>query len=137
MQLQRNAHYYFCFPFASTQRLRDDSRNFYTPKGNYGNSKVAQVMFTFYLNKVLVAQRAKVRVVCFHPGYGRTDKLASDTLLHAALSPDLEGKGGLYLENMKVRTPSKFSREVENQKQMWNISCALTKIEVAEYGGFK
>lgn len=112
-------------------------KNFYTPKGQYGNSKVMQVMFTFYLNKVLVAQRAKVRVLCFHPGFGASDKRASDALLHAALTPDLEGKGGLYLENMKGTNPSRFSRNVENQKKMWNISCNLTGIDVADFGGFK
>lgn len=111
-------------------------RNHYSSKGCFGNSKAAQVMFTYYLNKVIVAQRAKIRVSCFHPGYGRSDKQASDSLIHAAIAPELEGQGGLYLENLRPAEPSAFVRKVDNQKKMWNVSCALTGIDVGEYGGF-
>jgi hypothetical protein len=51
-----------------------------------------------------------------------------ETLVHAAVSPDLEGKGGLYLENSKERQSTSFTRNIENQLKLWNISCELCKI---------
>lgn len=53
----------------------------------------------------------------------KSPEQGGDTLVHAALSPELEGKGGLYLENSQEATPSSFSRNIENQIKMWNASC--------------
>ena len=58
----------------------------------------------------------------------KTAKQGGDVLVHAAVSPDLEAKGGLYLENSQIRTPSAFCRNLENQKIMWEQSCDLCDI---------
>ena len=52
-----------------------------------------------------------------------------DTLVHAATAPEIEGKGGLYLENSQIYTPSTFSRNLENQVNLWNKSCEACSIE--------
>lgn len=59
----------------------------------------------------------------------KTPKQGGDTLVHAALSPELDGKSGLYLENSKIRTPSGYSRNIENQVKMFKASCQLCGIQ--------
>ena len=44
------------------------NRNFYSPQGSYGNSKVSQILFTFELDRRLSEENANVSVVAFHPG---------------------------------------------------------------------
>ena len=43
-------------------------RNFYSPQGSYGNSKVSQILFTFELDRRLSEENANVSVVAFDPG---------------------------------------------------------------------
>ena len=58
----------------------------------------------------------------------RSPRQGGDTLVHAAVSPELEGRGGLYLENSQVRTPSSFCRNLENQVKLWQLSCELCEV---------
>ena len=55
-----------------------------------------------------------------------------DSIVHASLSRDLEGQGGLYLENSRPRTPSAFVQSIENQAALWSKSLELTDIK--EFG---
>ena len=60
----------------------------------------------------------------------KTPEQGGDTLVHAAVGPDLENTdGGLYLENSQAYTPSSFCRNLENQLKLWNKSCELVGIE--------
>ena len=102
-------------------------------------------MTALYMNdKCSKLEDFHVTFNCVHPGIVRTDlyehvrwiayaaaifmrspKEGADTLIHAAVAPEIEGKGGLYLENSQIRTPSEFCRNFENQVKMWQKSCEL------------
>ena len=58
----------------------------------------------------------------------KSPEQGGDTLVHAAIAPELETKGGFYLENSQVYTPNSFCRNLENQLKLWNISCELCGI---------
>jgi len=126
------------------------SEKFYSPSGAYCTSKAAQVMMTLYLNQKLNSlENSNVKVFVLHPGVVKTDlyvnekwltvlmgflmktpEQGGDTLVHAAVGPDLENTdGGLYLENSQAYTPSSFCRNLENQLKLWNKSCELCGIE--------
>jgi len=125
------------------------SKKFYNAQGAYGTSKVAQIMSSIYLNnKCETMENCHVTFNSVHPGVVNTDLYAharyvtllfklfmkspeqgGDILVHAATAPDIEGKGGLYLENSQIYTPSTFSRNLENQVNLWNKSCEACSIE--------
>ena len=58
----------------------------------------------------------------------KSPEQGGDTLVHAAVAPELEHQGGLYLENSQVYTPNSFCRDVENQSKLWNESTKLLDI---------
>lgn len=125
------------------------SRNFYSPQGAYCISKAAQIMTAFYMNeKCKTLENCNITFNAVHPGVVKTELYAhakwitwlagllmkspeqgGDTLVHAALAPELEGKGGLYLENSHIATPSSFTRNLEHQIKMWKRSCDACQIE--------
>ena len=73
---------------------------------------------------------AHIRWLTFLFGlFMKSPKQGGDTLVHAAVAPELEGKSGLYLENSKIRTPSAYSRNIENQVKMFKASCQLCGIQ--------
>ena len=53
----------------------------------------------------------------------KTPEQGGDTLVHAAASPQLEAKGGHYLENSHIAMSASFSSNLENQVKMFNKSC--------------
>lgn len=131
-------------------------KKFYCAEGAYGNSKAAQILCTKYLNSILESDESCfVRAFCLHPGVVKTDlyenakyvkildKLVcnmmmktapqgGDTVVFTAISPEIEGRGGLYLENSRVRTPSAFVRSLENQLKLWRITC--DQLGIQEFG---
>lgn len=124
-------------------------KNFYHPGGSYGNSKVSQILFTHTLNRKLQEENMDVDVVAFHPGvvytglYDRglkwattffsavmkTSKQGSDALVFASISKSIEGHGGIYIDNSQIVESSSFSRNLDNQRKLWDISCQLLGIK--------
>ena len=119
----------------------------YTPTGAYANSKAAQIMFVKKLDRIL-GPDSPVTVNCIHPGVVKTglyehvswvttmmgwmmktSKEGSDTLVHACLGKDIEGRSGLYLENSQIFTPSEFVRDEGNQDKLWDLSMKMVKLE--------
>lgn len=49
----------------------------------------------------------------------------AETTLYAALSPELNGLTGLYLEDCAIRSPSVASQDVEDQNRLWDITRGL------------
>ena len=110
-------------------------------------------MSTIHLNKELDAmENCYVTVNSVHPGVVRTDlyqnsryvtlintlfcgsfmktpQQGGDTLVYAATAHEIEGKGGLYLENSQVYTPKQFTRVLKNKGKLWNYSCEACNIE--------
>eukprot|EP00092_Neocalanus_flemingeri_P010039 GFUD01010820.1.p1 GENE.GFUD01010820.1~~GFUD01010820.1.p1 ORF type:complete len:337 (+),score=131.72 GFUD01010820.1:69-1079(+) len=126
-------------------------RKLYSPEQAYGNSKAAQIMFTSHLSTMLQSSQAPVQVVSLHPGVVYTDlytnvtwvkifsliakllmktaKQGGDTLVHAALDPDLVGSRQVYLENCRQGRNSSFTSRVENQAKLWGLTCSLLGIQ--------
>ena len=59
----------------------------------------------------------------------KTGKQGSDSILFAAISKSLEGKGGIYMDNSQIVKSSDFSLDALNQEKMWNISRELTGVK--------
>eukprot|EP00088_Acartia_fossae_P025909 TRINITY_DN2668_c1_g1_i1.p1 TRINITY_DN2668_c1_g1~~TRINITY_DN2668_c1_g1_i1.p1 ORF type:complete len:330 (-),score=78.25 TRINITY_DN2668_c1_g1_i1:236-1225(-) len=131
-------------------------KKFYAPEKSYGNSKAAQVMFSQYLDSMQASKVPRVRVIALHPGVVKTDlythvwwvkifdfvaralmktaEQGGDTVVHAALAPDLASADltGKYLENSRLTNISDFTSSLENQKKLWEASCAMLNIQ--EFG---
>lgn len=112
----------------------------------YTQSKLAQVMFTQSLARHLRECSLPVSVSCIHPGIVDTDlyreiwwsPLVSGllfktpeegvkTTLYAALSPELEGISGCYLEECAIAQPSFISQDRTLQDRLWNATWSLLK----------
>lgn len=102
------------------------SKNYYSPESAYGNSKASQIAFTLHLNSILASDdTCHVKINCLHPGVVdtglyehagyvklinaitcnflmKTARQGGDTVVYGAISPEIEGKGGLYLDRKSV-----------------------------------
>lgn len=109
-----------------------------------------------YVNKILEESSCAVRSFAVHPGIVDTDlfektlfrrafpgamKLFFKTpakgaisILFACFDKDLDKKGGLYISNCIEGISSKFSKSVDNQKRLFEISCQLVKIDGDKFG---
>ena len=59
----------------------------------------------------------------------KTAEQGGDTLVHAAISSEVEGRGGLYLENFYPARNSSFTSDLSNQNKLFQLTCRLLKIE--------
>jgi len=102
----------------------------------YCNSKLANVLFAFELNRRLEGTGVTANAV--HPGIintplnresqwfkypfyylvllclGTNEYFGAQTSVYAAVSPDLEGKGGLYLRRCAIVRPSPTSLDLDH-----------------------
>jgi NAD(P)-dependent dehydrogenase (short-subunit alcohol dehydrogenase family) len=130
----------------------------------YGQSKTANVLFAVHLDRL--AQGRGVRAFALHPGgiltplqrhVSREDQVAlgwvdedgnavadwfkttgqgAATQTWAAFSPQLEGKGGVYLEDCEVAEVSEdgggvapYAVDPEQAARLWDFSVALTGVD--------
>jgi NAD(P)-dependent dehydrogenase (short-subunit alcohol dehydrogenase family) len=114
----------------------------------YGQSKLANVLFTFELARRL--DGTGVTVNCFHPGAVRSNfvkgmggaasvmapvvgifehssEKGAETQIHLASSPEVEGVTGKYFFKKKEKRPSDESLDVDVAKRLWEVSGELTK----------
>ncbi|HVM95434.1 MAG TPA: SDR family oxidoreductase, partial [Candidatus Acidoferrales bacterium] len=115
----------------------------------YGQSKLANIMFTYELARRL--DGSGVTVNCVHPGavstglgknngrlaqvlikalalFFKTPEQGAATSIYAASSPQLEGVSGKYLMNCRERRSSKASYDVAAQQRLWKVSEEMTKL---------
>ncbi|XP_044091325.1 dehydrogenase/reductase SDR family member on chromosome X isoform X2 [Neovison vison] len=124
----------------------------YSPHGAYAQSKLALVLFTYHLQRLLAAQGSPVTANVVDPGVVNTDlyrhvfwgtrlikKLFSWwffktpdegawTSVYAAVTPDLEGMGGRYLYNEKETKSLAVTYDLDLQRELWARSCQMTGI---------
>ncbi|XP_059241544.1 dehydrogenase/reductase SDR family member on chromosome X isoform X1 [Mustela nigripes] len=124
----------------------------YSPHGAYAQSKLALVLFTYHLQRLLAAQGSPVTANVVDPGVVNTDlyrhvfwgtrlikKLFSWwffktpdegawTSVYAAVTPDLEGIGGRYLYNEKETKSLAVTYDLDLQRELWARSCQMTGI---------
>ncbi|EHB11635.1 Dehydrogenase/reductase SDR family member on chromosome X, partial [Heterocephalus glaber] len=124
----------------------------YSAHGAYAQSKLALVMFSYHLQRLLGAQGCHVTANVVDPGVVNTDLYkhvfwgtrlvqkvlgwllfktpdeGSWTSVYAAVSPELEGVGGCYLYNAKETQSLKVTYDQKLQRQLWAQSCQMTGI---------
>ncbi|XP_071993999.1 E3 SUMO-protein ligase ZBED1 isoform X5 [Engystomops pustulosus] len=131
------------------------SSSCYSAHGAYAQSKLALVLFTYYLQHLLTVEGSHVTCNAVDPGVVNTDlyknlsypgkvvkwmtgwlllKSAEEgaaTSIYACVSPDLEGIGGCYLYNGKRIDSSEVSYNLELQKKLWTESCKMAALPVS------
>jgi NAD(P)-dependent dehydrogenase (short-subunit alcohol dehydrogenase family) len=117
----------------------------------YGNSKLANILFTRQLAKNL--EGSGVIANCLHPGFvgtrfgqnnaksalmkgfarlvmsfGLKPEDGAKTIIYLASSPDVEGKsGGYYIKNKLAKT-SAVAQSDADAKRLWDVSCDLSGV---------
>ncbi|XP_063048837.1 dehydrogenase/reductase SDR family member on chromosome X-like, partial [Engraulis encrasicolus] len=128
------------------------SRSCYSSHGAYSQSKLALVMFTYFLHEQLLAGGFPVSTNAVDPGMVdtqlyenlcspaqklkkpaakllfRTPAEGASTALYAAVASELEGVGGSYLYNGEQVSSSELSYDEELQTQLWKASCSLVGV---------
>jgi retinol dehydrogenase 14 len=126
----------------------------YSGQSAYNASKLANVMFTYELARVL--QGTEVTATVLHPGVVRTAFGAEDqsvffrlilplmrplmkttaqgaaTSIHLASSPLVEGVTGLYFSNSKPKKSSKSSYDTAAAHRLWQVSTDLIGLTAAD-----
>lgn len=124
----------------------------YSPWGAYGQSKLANILFTYELARRL--EGSGVTANAFHPGVVASGFAHNGPLLSAALtlarpmmispeegaqtaiflassqSPSVVGVTGKYFTKNATVSSSKESYNTESQRQLWEISEELTGLKV-------
>ncbi|CAH1267158.1 DHRSX [Branchiostoma lanceolatum] len=131
-----------------------NSSKHYSPHARYAQSKLAIILTTNELQRRLLADQSHVTANALHPGVVNSDlyqhvmwplrvvqrmmgwigltktpQQGADTILYAAMSPDLEGVGGRYLDNCQEVPSSDQSYDKDLQKRLWEESCRLVHLE--------
>ena len=121
----------------------------YGGMSSYGQSKLANVLFTYELARRL--EGTGVSVNCLHPGavatglgknnggwakviigmlrpFFRTPESGAATSIFLATSPQVEGISGKYFSNCKETRSSKPSYDAAVARRLWKVSEELTGI---------
>ena len=119
----------------------------------YGQSKLAQILFTHDLARHLAGTRVTVNAV--HPGVIRTNlgkgeypaafdvirlflkgtERGARTSIRVATSPALEGVTGKYFKNSREATSSPESYDDKAGRRLWDLSLALAGITATSSAG--
>ena len=112
----------------------------------YGQSKLAQVLFTRELGRRL--EGTGVTVNACHPGVIRTNlgmggasavvrfvrlffkspEKGAETPIYLAVSPDVEGVTGKYFANKRVREPSRAAQDPDVARRLFDVSVNLAHL---------
>ncbi len=137
----RRAH----IPFSDLNAERS-----YRSFGRYGETKLANILFTSELARRLEGTR--VTANCFHPGLvatgfnrnngllmnlgmtilkpmSRSPQKGAETLVWLATSPDVANVSGRYFFDQQQTTPSPEAEDTETAARLWEISqrqCAVS-----------
>jgi len=126
-----------------------ESQESYGFMSAYGKSKLANIMFTYELDRRLTGSGVMVNAV--HPGFVGTNMGANngwlvklflpltslwalspeegaETSLYLASSPEVEGVSGKYFYQKKVVPSSPSSLDKEKARQLWEVSPEMTGV---------
>ncbi|XP_075191583.1 polyprenol dehydrogenase isoform X2 [Anomaloglossus baeobatrachus] len=128
------------------------SSHMYSAHGAYSKSKLALVLFSYYLQHLLSLEGSYVTSNAVDPGVVNTDlykhvwgpgrfvkwmtgwlflKSAEEgaaTTIYSSISPDLEGIGGCYLYNGTRTKSADLSYNLELQKKLWTETCKMATL---------
>lgn len=126
---------------------------YYYPASAYNQSKLAQILTTRHLNKILKEEKANVEIFAVHPGVVDTDlfeysattavpflkklifktpEQGSRTIVYCAIEPSLEGKGGSYLSNGSRSPCHPDAKDPKKCEKFFIFSCNL--LNIRNYG---
>ncbi|KAF1371942.1 hypothetical protein PFLUV_G00275900 [Perca fluviatilis] len=132
-----------------------NSSNCYSSLGAYAQSKLALVLFTYYLQEQLAAGGFPVTASAVDPGMVntplydnlwsiaqalkkpvakilfRTPAQGASISVYAAAASEMEGVGGCYLYNGHRKQSSDTSYDSELQAELWKKSCELVGLQEA------
>jgi len=133
------AHFGGRVDFADLQSKRS-----YSKFDQYMITKFMQVLSSNTLDRKWTEQGLPIHSYSLHPGVVLTDLYdnipwlqlfsfclplmfkspaqGADTVCHAALSPELDGVGGLYFENSSKQSPNPRSSDVDLQNKFWDVT---------------
>ena len=129
-------------------------KNGYSVMGAYGQSKLANILFTRALARRLEGTR--VTANSLHPGiigsgFGTTyggavsvlfkvahlfmisSEAGAKTSVYLASSPEVEGVTGKYFDKCKERSPNRAAQEDDAPERLWAISEELTALRAASH----
>ncbi|XP_032683277.1 retinol dehydrogenase 12-like isoform X1 [Odontomachus brunneus] len=127
--------------------LGDANFNDINCKGNltqavYANSKLAQLIFTATLQKLLMNRSLNIRIYSVHPGIVKTDLFNNSyvskvkllmigfktpeqgaiPIVYTAVNKDIEKKGVLYISNCRENAVLPVVLDTKIQQQLFNLS---------------
>ncbi|XP_012709209.2 dehydrogenase/reductase SDR family member on chromosome X [Fundulus heteroclitus] len=140
--------------YAGEVNLEDlNKRTVYSSHAAYSQSKLALVLFTYYLQEQLTAGGFAVTVNAVDPGMVdtalydnlwtlarmmkkpvanilfRTPAEGASVSVYAAAASEMEGVGGCYLYNGRKTQSSDLSYDTELQAKLWKKSCQLVGLQ--------
>lgn len=136
--------------YAGIMNMEDlNRRKYYSSHGAYAQSKLALVLFTYYLQEQMTSGGYHVSINAVDPGMVdtalydnlwtlaqmlkkpvakilfRTPAEGASIALLAAAASEFEGVGACYLYNGEKRPSAEASYNTELQAQLWKKSCEL------------
>lgn len=136
-----------------TIKLDDiNSEKSYNKQGAYGQSKLANVLFTSKLHRMLSEENVDVSVFSLHPGVivtelwssiqkdhpwlfavgtrmfqfaMKTPEEGAQTQIYCAVEPGLEKDSGKYFSDCALKEPSREAQDGEVADKLWDLSLQL------------
>jgi NAD(P)-dependent dehydrogenase (short-subunit alcohol dehydrogenase family) len=115
-----------------------NGEKYFDPYNAYAVSKLENVLFTYKLARML--KEDGVTANCLHPGVVSTKLLhagwgmggvsvhaGAQNSIYAAVSPEMEGKTGLYLVSQKPAKSAAISYDKKVQDRLWEISQEIVR----------
>ena len=123
----------------------------YDPLDSYGQSKLANILFTRELARRL--EGTSVTANSLHPGFvatelsrhypewmqvifkpvyrqlSKTPMEGAQTSIHLAVSEELEGVTGLYFADCKEKIPAETAQDDKAARKLWEISAKLVGVD--------
>ncbi|KAG7296284.1 hypothetical protein JYU34_021408 [Plutella xylostella] len=131
-------------------------KKYYDSASAYFQSKLAQLMSARCINKLMEEENSPVRCYSVHPGIVKTDlfngtmfqrlfpwamdmffktpEKGAVSILYGCFEKSLDKQGGLYISNCREGISNSFSKNVDNQRRLHELSCKLIGVDVAKYG---
>jgi NAD(P)-dependent dehydrogenase (short-subunit alcohol dehydrogenase family) len=129
--------------------LQNERRYTMAGLGAYGQSKLANILFTYELARRLAG--TGVTANALHPGFVATGfgennggwmrpvmkishwfalrpKKGAETIVYLASSPEVEGVSGQYWEKRRAVRSSRASYDEAAQRRLWEVSAVLTDL---------
>lgn len=121
----------------------------YSTFGTYGQSKLANILFSYELARRLAG--TGVTVNCLHPGgiasglwtnngplaqfimwagkpFLKTPEQGAQTTIYLAASPEVEGVTGKYYANCNEKSSNKESYDLNVARRLWDVSEQMTGV---------